>query len=374
MGAGPGGLAAAVALRLAGVEVTVLERRVSLDAGGSALTLWPNATSALERIGLESAVRACGAAAPGIAILDSHGKVLDATGPVVMRRHFGEGGVALLRSDLQAVLAAAAGDCVELGRRFASFTESPDAVVVRTDDGRDVRADVLVGADGAFSAVRRNLDEEIRMRYAGYRVWRGVARYPLPEQTGTLSLGRGAQFGLFALPAGRVYWFASLSLPENADDPPLATVRDAFAGWHEPIPGVLAATAREDVVVTPVYDADPFGFVARGRVALVGDAAHPSEPTLGQGACQALEDAVVLAACLADGRSVPAALADYDERRVARTNSLVVRARQMGAMGQWHNALACRIRDFLLGHTPSRIQIRELRRLFTFELQSARSE
>ena len=71
---------------------------------------------------------------------------------------------------------------------------------------------------------------------------------------------------------------------------------------------------------------------------------------------------------------MPEALAEYDARRVARTNSLVVRARQMGAMGQWRNALACRLRDFVLSHTPARVQIRELQRLFTFELQSARSE
>jgi 2-polyprenyl-6-methoxyphenol hydroxylase-like FAD-dependent oxidoreductase len=374
VGAGPGGLAAAVALRQAGLDVTVYERRSTLDGGGSALTLWPNATSALERLGLEDAVRDCGAPAPGIAILDARGKVLDATGPAVMRQYFGEGGVALLRADLQAVLRAGAGDCVELGRQLVAFAETDDGVVAGFADGHEVRTDLLVGADGTFSTVRGRLADDIPLRYAGYRVWRGIARHPLREQTGTLSLGRGAQFGVFALPAGRVYWFASLSVPETADDLPLEDLRCAFANWHEPIERVLAATAPEDVVVTPVYDADPFGFVARGRVALVGDAAHPSEPTLGQGACQALEDAVVLAACFADGRPVPAALADYDTRRVARTNALVVRARQMGAMGQWRNAVACGLRDFVLSHTPARVQIRELQRLFTFELESASSE
>jgi 2-polyprenyl-6-methoxyphenol hydroxylase-like FAD-dependent oxidoreductase len=367
VGAGPGGLTAAIALRQAGIEATVFERRAALGDGGSGLTLWPNAMDALDWLGLAGAVRAVSAPAHGIAIRSARGRVLDATGPEIMQRYFSGAGAALRRADLQDVLADALGrEHVRVGARFEALEPRRDGLVARFADGTERRAALLVGADGMRSPVRQALVGDLRLRYSGYTVWRGVTPFALAEAGGTLSMGRGAQFGLFPMRAGRVYWFASLTVAEQGSDIGRDGLLDAFEGWHEPVGQVIAATDPETIVVTPIHDADPFPLRARGAVALVGDAAHPSTPGLGQGACQAIEDAVVLGRCLQSGNPVADALREYQRLRVHRTNAMTRQARRMGALGQWHSATACWLRDRLIEYLPKPIRIRQLRWMFTF--------
>jgi 2-polyprenyl-6-methoxyphenol hydroxylase-like FAD-dependent oxidoreductase len=371
VGAGPGGLAAALALRAAGIEPVVLERRPQLGAEGSGLTLWPNALRALERLGVAAAVREVSAPAHGIRIQSAAGRVLDSTGPELMRRHFRSGGAALLRTDLQRVLADALGrERIRFGAGVRSVAADGAGVRVELVDGGTARAGLLVGADGIRSTVRRALFGAVPLRYAGYVVWRAIARFALDEPIGTLSMGRGAQFGLFPMPAGRVYWFASLNVAEARIEGSRGLGRDgllgAFGDWHAPIGDVIAATDPDALVVGPIHDSAPFSQRARGAAVLVGDAAHPSTPALGQGACQAIEDAVVLGRAL-QAQPAAAALRAYERRRVGRTNAMTRQARQIGSVGQWENRAACWVRDRMIEHTPERLRIRQLRRVFSFD-------
>jgi 2-polyprenyl-6-methoxyphenol hydroxylase-like FAD-dependent oxidoreductase len=374
VGAGPGGLATALALRHAGVEATVYERRHELDEIGSGLTLWPNAMRALEAIGMAGAVRAVSAPAHGIAIRSASGRILDATGPELMRQRFEGGGAALHRADLQRVLADAVGrESIRLGAAVAAVDQDERGAVATLADGSRQRADLLVGADGIRSRVRAAALGDVPLRYAGYTVWRAVAQADTPDAAGTLTMGRGAQFGLFPMTGGRVYWFASLNVPERtaataAGAAGRARLLASFDGWHEPIPAVIAATPPDAIVATAIHDTEPQPRRAAGRVALVGDAAHPATPALGQGACQAIEDAVVLGQTLAAGAAVPGALREYERRRVDRTNAMTRQARQMGAMGQWENRAACWLRDRMIERTPMRLRVRQLERMFSFDL------
>jgi 2-polyprenyl-6-methoxyphenol hydroxylase-like FAD-dependent oxidoreductase len=372
IGAGPAGLTAAIALRRIGVDVEIYERGPAAGEIGSGLTLWPNAMKALETIGAAEAVRAAGTPCDGIALYSWRGDVLNRTPRDLMERRFGGAGVALQRAELiQALRSLLEPGGPTYGTACVGFRSDAEAVTATFEDGHAARADLLVGADGIRSLVRSTLFAGAGLRYAGYPVYRAVATFPLGSdaRVGSLLLGRGAQFGLFPMSRGRVYWFASVDAPPGSARGGASkdALLERFGDWKEPVRAVLEATPEPHIVVSDVYDTKPLRRWSRGRVTLVGDAAHPSTPNLGQGACQAIEDAVVLARCLGDGFGLDDALREYERRRHRRANAMAREARRMGRVGQLKNPLGCWVRDRMIAQTPKRLQLRHLDWMFAFE-------
>ncbi|HEX5690169.1 MAG TPA: FAD-dependent monooxygenase, partial [Roseiflexaceae bacterium] len=203
-------------------------------------------------------------------------------------------------------------------------------------------------------------------RYAGYTAWRGVAPFDQARLTPGETFGRGVRFGMAPIANGRAYWYATQNTSEGGRDQPGGRKRallELFRGAHAPIEDVIAATDETAILRNDIYDREPLEHWSDGRVTLLGDAAHPMTPNLGQGACQALEDAVVLADALQQIGDVGAALRQYEARRIGRTSMLVRQARQVGAVGQWQNPLACRLRDALMKYVVAHVQDRQLKRV-----------
>ncbi|MCE9573195.1 MAG: FAD-dependent monooxygenase, partial [Deltaproteobacteria bacterium] len=286
-----------------------------------------------------------------------------ALGPAVdiaaMSAELGAPAIAIHRARLHAALLDAAGrERVRTDAGVTGYAARQGGVTVHTTAG-DLEADLLVGADGLHSAVRAQLVGDGAPRYAGYTSWRGVtteaaAGIALDART-TEAWGRGARFGVVGIGGGEVYWFAVADAPagEQDDGDPRPALAARFAGWHPPIEALIAATPAERIVRTDIRDRPPITTWARDRVVLLGDAAHPMTPNLGQGGGQAIEDAVALDACLAEAPGATAeALARYQHIRVARANRIVRDSRRMGAVGQWRNPVACWLRDLALRATP----------------------
>jgi 2-polyprenyl-6-methoxyphenol hydroxylase-like FAD-dependent oxidoreductase len=243
--------------------------------------------------------------------------------------------------------------------------------------------DLLIGADGLNSTVRAGLFGPEKPRYAGYTAWRAVVepgRGLLAWGTGFESWGRGARFGCVHIGGGRVYWFATRNVPEGEKDGPVgspagpkAALIGFFGGWHHPIPELIAETEDGAIRRDDLYDREPLASSwGTGRPTLLGDAAHPSTPNLGQGACQVIEDAVVPARCLQEDGSknaangVPSALRRYEDLRWEHVAWIVRRSRTLGRIGQIENPLLCRLRDAALKATPARVQLRQLERVMRY--------
>jgi len=308
-GGGIGGLTAAVALRRRGWDVTVLERAPALEPVGAGLGLGPNALHALDAIGLGDEVRRFSAVQGHGGLRRPGGGWLVRTdlGRVVTR--FGDPQLVALRADLIGLLA----DSLPAGALRTDVTvtgvdagEAGRRARVATSAG-DLDADLVVAADGIGSRIRATLfPDHHGPRYSGFTTWRFVAP-GLPAGASRAepaeTWGRGEVFGVLPLASGEVYCYASAPAPPGVRrDGEAAELKRRFGGWHDPIPGLIGAISPDRVLHDDVYwIAEPLPAYHRGRVAILGDAAHAMTPHLGQGACQAIEDAVVLASVAGPG-------------------------------------------------------------------------
>ena len=365
VGAGIGGLAAAIALAHRGIESQVFERSPDLAPLGAGLTLWPNAVHALRRLEAGSALEASSAGLGSGAIRSWRGRTLMRTDPLELERRFGAPAIVVHRAELQrALLEALAPIRPRLGARLDRFEQDAGGVTARLEDGSEARADLLVGADGIDSSVRRGLLADGPPRYAGYTAWRAVTGLPPGRVIAGESWGPASLFGLLPLAGGRLYWFGTRPARAGEHDEGAERrkreVLERFADWHEPITAVVEATAATDILRHDIVDRAPRRGWSQGRVTLLGDAAHPMTPHLGQGACQALEDAVVLARCLTEATEVAQGLRDYEAARFRRTARLVERSRRIGRVAQWRSPPARAARDLLLSRLGARVQLDQL--------------
>jgi 2-polyprenyl-6-methoxyphenol hydroxylase-like FAD-dependent oxidoreductase len=357
VGGGIGGLSVAIALRRAAIDTTVLERTSKLEAAGAGITLFGNAMRGLEQLGVRDAVAERSGAARRVAILTSDGGTLSEMPPDLF-----DGSVATHRGDLQAVLAEAAGE-LRLNSEVTSVEDDDRGVRVLLADGSEERGDLVIGADGVQSAVRRQLWSDSRPRYAGYTAWRGVTQFTLEEGWLTESWGRGQRFGLVDLGDGRTYWFATKNAQEGEQDEPSgrrAELLRRFSAWHEPVRRVLESADEGSIIRNDVYYLDPLETWSRGRVVLLGDAAHATTPRIGQGAAQAIEDAVALARAVDAASDLAPALHEYEARRRARAALVLEMSRRADRAGQLDGRLACAIRNAIVRLLPAAAQRRQL--------------
>jgi 2-polyprenyl-6-methoxyphenol hydroxylase-like FAD-dependent oxidoreductase len=378
IGAGIGGLAAAIALRQIGYTVQVFERVRALHEVGAGLTLWPNGVKALRALGLHAFIAEHSLPAAVGGIYTWQGSVLAQTTTSAVERLGGAPTVALHRAELQAALLDAlesltprrGEQAVQFGAHLEHFEQDEQGVTVYFATGGQARGSVLIGADGLHSAVRQQLFGAEPPRFAGFTAWRAVVPAPpdVPLPAGEY-WGCGQEFGVVPLSHQRIYWFATRTVPEGQDDTPTsATGRKQallrlFHGWYPPIPALIHATAEDAMLRNDIYDRPPLAAWSHGRVTLLGDAAHPMTPNLGQGASQALEDAIVFAASLqaADaGDSVQHALQAYQAVRLPRANWVVIRSHQVGTLIQRTDRLTCWTRNLLIRLLPASLRLKQL--------------
>ncbi|MBG6065501.1 FAD-dependent oxidoreductase [Micromonospora ureilytica] len=370
VGGGIGGLSAALALHRHGWRVTVLERAPELREVGAGLSLMANAVRALDALGLGPALRRGGhGEAPG-GMRNRHGRWLSRVDASEMIRQLGTTALGVHRATLHRTLREALpASSLHTNATVEHVESGPDHAEVRyqgPDGPHTLTADLVVGADGLRSRVRAQLwPQHPGPVYAGSTTWRAAIAFPDPIPA-AITWGPGAEFGMVPIGDGQLYWYGAVNAPPGGHAPDeLAAVREHFGGWHDPIPALLAATPPEAVLRNDIhYLAAPLPSYVRGRVALLGDAAHPMTPNLGQGAGQAIEDAVVLGAVCAGGaEGVPAALAAYDEQRRPRSQSVARASYVAGRLGQQlHNPIAFAMRNIALRLTPGRVALRSMAR------------
>lgn len=342
-GAGLGGLAAASFLMKEGHDVEVYEQAPQLEEVGAGIQISANAMHALRTLGLEGAITKAGVR-PGAYVFRLHD-----TGEVIQRfslseeheRLHGAPYTQLHRADFHEILAARARefrpDVVRLNKRVTGFTETADGVTLNFADGSSAQGDLLIGADGLKSVVRRQIFGETPATYTGDAAWRitvPIERLPknFLEPVMSVFMGPGGHAVCYYLRGGALLNFVGIVETDDVRDEswtvkmPWERLKADFAGWHEAIQTVIDNADKDKCYRWSLHNRPPIRNWSTARATLLGDAAHPTLPYLAQGAVMAIEDGAVLARALAMESDIPAALQLYQRNRIDRTARIVLQS------------------------------------------------
>jgi 2-polyprenyl-6-methoxyphenol hydroxylase-like FAD-dependent oxidoreductase len=348
-GGGIGGMTAALALQRAGLEITIFERAPAFAEVGAGMSLWPNATHVLRALGMLDDVLARGESVTQFNLHRPDGKTIS----TIPMDGFATPAVCIHRADLhQALHQSLQSVRLEPNQVIQSFSQRSGRVTARLASGLEATADGLIGADGINSAIRAQIHGSARPIYRGYCIWRGIAPDTGWWVRGHISetWGAGQRFGILPMGQGRICWYATRNGPPSQPDAPegrKAEIQELFEDWHQPIPELIAATPPASIMKNDAHDRNPLRQWGEGCVTLLGDAAHPITPNVGQGACMAIEDAAALAKLLPQATDITAAFRAYERMRRARTAYVARQSRRIGAIGQWENPWIVKGRNFI---------------------------
>lgn len=356
VGAGLGGLTAAIALRRAGIDTVVFERRSDPQKiqVGVGMVVWHNGMRALQKVDLADRVQAVGSLIERVELRAWHGDLLNqwAVGEVALA--LGASTIGVTRADLHRVLLESLRDGVlRLAAECTGFVQDQTGVTVRLADGSEERGDLLIAADGVNSMIRRQL---LGMTgryppYAGYTIWHAIIAFEHEmARAGVFRLlfGCGSRFSFYHVGRNYVYWSGIGYVSEGGTDTQngrKAALLERFRGWQPPVERLIEATEESAIDRVDVFGGLAIDRWGEGRVTLLGDAAHPMTTNLGQGACMAIEDAIVLGESLCSGRDVASALRTYEARRLPRTTRMMKLAQQFNSKASVESWWRCWLRD-----------------------------
>ncbi|WBW59654.1 FAD-dependent urate hydroxylase HpxO [Klebsiella electrica] len=337
IGAGIGGLSAAVALKKAGITCEVFEAVKEIKPVGAAISIWPNGVKCMKNLGMGEIIETYGGPMHFLAYKEyQDGETLTRFSLAPLVERTGGRPCPVSRSELQREMLNFWGrEAVQFGKRVTRAQENADGVTVWFSDGTTAHGDFLIAADGSRSALRPYvLGHKPERRYAGYVNWNGLVDIDesiAPADQWTTFVGEGKRVSLMPVAQGRFYFFFDVPLPAGlAED--RHTLRDDlrryFSGWAPAVQKLIAALDPQTTNRVEIHDIEPFDTLVRGKVALLGDAGHSTTPDIGQGGCAAMEDAVVLGDIFRENREIVSALRQYEALRCARVRDLILKARK----------------------------------------------
>jgi len=338
IGAGMGGLTAGIALKKFGHTVTIYEQTEQILAVGAAISLWSNGVKCLNYLGLTDQVAKLGGQMDHLAYIDGlTGEHMTQFSLMPLIEEVGQRPYPVSRADLQNMLMDEFGrEDIHLGKKMVALEQVDQQIKVQFADGSEVTTALLIGADGTHSLTRQYvLGEQVERRYAGYVNWNGLIeisdKFAQADQWTTF-VGEGKRVSLMPVAEQRFYFFFDVPLPvglENSKAQYKKLFKQYFKDWCQPVQNLIEAIDEQKTNRVEIHDIEPFTQFYKGRVVIMGDAAHSTTPDIGQGGCQAMEDAIYLARALQiNTLGLEDALKRYQNKRNERANELVLRARK----------------------------------------------
>ncbi len=369
IGGGIAGLTTALALQQHNIDYRIFEAVPEIKTVGAGITLAGNAMRVLKRIGIAEAVKAKGHLISSMIIEDEKGKRISVMDAEKLSREHGLDNVAIHRADLhQVLLKNIPVEKIITGKKAVDFKEHRDGITIYFSDDSTAEGTAAIIADGIHSAIRKKLLPTVTPRYSGYTCWRGVVdnRWNLQHHA-VESWGSNGRFGYVPIGNNQVYWFACKNAPfkdEAMSKISIKHLADNFRSYASPIPQLIESTRQQDLIWSDIVDLKPMSSFAFNRILLIGDAAHATTPNLGQGACMAMEDALLVAEeMMKQPEDVVKAFKKFEQRRVSRVNYIVNTSFSLGKLAQLENTILTKFRNMFFRMIPSWVNERQVARV-----------
>ncbi|GJM34783.1 MAG: hypothetical protein DHS20C18_37840 [Saprospiraceae bacterium] len=374
IGGGIAGLTTAIALHRIGIDVQIFEASKQIEPLGAGLGLGINAMIAFKELGIYQEVIQHGRILPSFSIYDHFGKPITKTN---FEQTTNIGNFTIHRGKLQQILLSQlAPSAIQLDKRVEHFETTDNGVELTFKNGSTHLTNYLIVADGIHSVIRQKLVPSASSRYAGYTCWRAIINnHTLNIDETSETWGPDGRFGLIPLADKTLYWFACVNTSFNNPKFKSYTVADLqhhFRRYHDPIPEILKHTLDNSLIHNDILDIRPINQFAFGRIVLIGDAAHATTPNMGQGACQAIEDAATIAQCMSRETDFEQAFRTFEKRRLKRTKWITDTSWKIGQLAQLENPLLIWLRNVVLRSMPTSVSAKQMKKIEAVDFLDAK--
>ena len=360
IGAGIGGLTTAIALKQKGFEVEIFEASEDFGKAGSGINLAINAMQVFKRLGLYEEIAALGNYTNSLRITDEKLITLTNVSLLNIEKIHQVKAFAIHRATLHTILINRLKDVkIHLGKRLKSLTQTENEVNFEFEDGTAYSSNLLIGGDGIHSVVRKAIFDNTTLRVAKQVCWRGIVKIETLKmyQTQLTELwGKGKRFGFVHINEDEVYWYALANYKTDyKTEFSTSNLEELFSDFSPIVKNIISKTDIKSVIFNEMMDLKPISSWHNQNVCLIGDAAHATTPNLGQGACQAIESAYVLATWIASEENTELAFLTYEKIRKRNAEKIVKTSWTVGKMAHLENKYLVFLRNKMMRLIPEKI-------------------
>jgi 2-polyprenyl-6-methoxyphenol hydroxylase-like FAD-dependent oxidoreductase len=367
IGAGIGGLSTAIALEQKGIKTRIFEQSEQIKEVGAGIILANNAMQVYEKLGLRKIIEENGNPISSMNITKSNLKPLSKIDLSHFEQKHNTKNVAIHRGKLQQILIDKLKSTeINLDHKLTSIVENSNGYFMKFQNGEQIQSSTVLGADGLNSIVRQNIFPKNSIRNANQICWRGITECELPikfKNELNEAWGKSERFGFVQIAENKIYWYALKSFKKNSNEFSINNLEQYFDDYSSIIKDIIKSTKKEHINTAEISDLKPTNIWFKENVCLIGDSAHATTPNMGQGACQAIEDAFVLSECL-HKYEITKAFSEYQKLRLPKAHQVVKASWLVGKMAHLKNPILISLRNQMLRLTPSSVNRKQNEQIF----------
>lgn len=366
IGAGIGGLTLGNVLKQHGYDFTVYESAKEIKPIGAGIMMAVNAMQVFDKLGLKEKIENAGNKIHRITLSNESMKPFSKTEILELEEQYNSCNVAIHRAELQRILAENLNpDSIRLHHTLQKI-EKKENYNLDFENRNQIESTIVFGADGIKSPIRNQIFKTGAIRSSGQKCWRGLVDFELPERHGHEAFemwGKGKRFGFVKISDKKVYWYACINEKSFSR---YSEVAEIFKDYDHLVLNLIEATAKENIICNSISDLTPIPQWYTENLCLIGDAAHATTPNMGQGGCQAIEDAYVIGRLLEKSNDFNTVFKEFQRIRRKKVDYIVNTSRTIGRISQWEYGNS--LRNFMMSLIPESINQKMAKRIIELDI------